>query len=212
MLRSRMTRGLFVTFEGLDGCGKSTQVRLAADRLASQNFPVVVTREPGGTCIAEKIRALLMDPSHESMVDECEVLLYLAARAQHVRETILPAVSRGKLVLCDRFEDATFAYQGSGRGISLETLRMLNDFSTGGIRPDLTFIFDIPVETVFERLNAMNKPADRLESGGREFFERVREGYRTLARDGSGRIRLLDGALPIEQLAGAVCSDITAHI
>ncbi|MBN1575183.1 MAG: dTMP kinase [Chitinispirillaceae bacterium] len=204
MSRCALTRGYFVTFEGVDGCGKSSQAGLLAKRLRSEGYAVVTTREPGGAPIAEKIRALLLDPAHLEMVNECEVLLYLAARAQHLREKIVPELERGAIVICDRFQDATFAYQGFGREVPLEQLRLMNSFATGGVDPDLTFIFDLPVEKAIERLAAMKKPEDRLEAGGRAFFERIRNGYRSIAADAPDRIVLLDGALPIEVLAEKV--------
>jgi dTMP kinase len=204
MSRRNMMKGWFVTFEGVDGCGKSTQADLLRQRFSREGFSTVATREPGGTVIAEKIRGLLVDPFNREMVDECELLLYLAARAQHVREKILPELEQGAIVICDRFQDATLAYQGFGRKLPLEKLRQLNSFATGNISPDLTFIFDIPVEKAFERLAAMKKPIDRLESGGHEFFERIRHGYQTLAAESPDRILLFDGTLPVEVLAEKV--------
>jgi dTMP kinase len=199
-----MKRGCFVTFEGIDGCGKSTQAKLFADRFAAEGYQVFRTREPGGTAIAEKIRALLIDPAHAEMVDECELLLYLAARAQHLREKILPAVASGTVVVCDRFQDATFAYQGYGRGMSLDLLQSLNTFATGGNDPDLTFIIDLPVETAFERMAAMSKVHDRLEAGGELFFSRIREGYLALAAAAPQRIQVIDGTAPVEKIAEQV--------
>ena len=202
-----MTRGCFITFEGVDGCGKSTQARRFLEKLQKEGFSrVVATREPGGTDIAEKIRALVIDPKNTAMVNECELLLYLAARAQHVREKIVPELENGAVVVCDRFQDATFAYQGYGRELSLEELTRLNSFATGGIVPELTFVFDISVEDAFKRLSAMEKQKDRLESGGKPFFEKIRNGYRTLAAVSPERIVLLDGSLPPDRLADQVYS------
>jgi dTMP kinase len=121
-----MSKGVFVTFEGIDGCGKTTQLKLAHEFLTNKNVPCAVTREPGGTAIGEKIRAIILSPEHGEMIDRCELLLYMASRAQHAAETILPAMQRGAVVLCDRFADATFAYQGHGRGISLDILEKMN--------------------------------------------------------------------------------------
>jgi dTMP kinase len=199
-----MRQGCFVTFEGIDGCGKSTQAKLLAKRLMTDHIPVVETREPGGTPIAEKIRALLIDPLHGEMVDECELLLYLAARAQHVREKIVPAVEQNSIVICDRFQDATFAYQGFGRALPLETLQSLNSFATRGIDPDITVIIDLPVEIAFARMAAMNKRPDRLEAGGALFFNRIRDGYLTLAAASPHRIRVFDGTEPPEIIAEKV--------
>lgn len=202
-----MSRGCFITFEGVDGCGKSTQARHFIQKLHKEGFEKVVeTREPGGTAIAEKIRSLVIDPENGAMVKECELLLYLAARAQHVREKIIPELENGAVVVCDRFQDATFAYQGYGRELSLKQLTRLNSFATGGVVPDLTFIFDISIENAFERLSTMNKPRDRLESGGKPFFKKIRNGYRSLAAASPERIILLDGCLPPVRLADMVYS------
>lgn len=202
-----MNRGLFITFEGIDGCGKSTQARLLAETL-KKDFDVITTREPGGTPLAEKIRELLIDPENDSMVNDCELLLYLAARAQHVREVIVPAIDKGGIIICDRFQDATFAYQGFGRDIPLQTLKSLNSFATGGLVPDRTFIFDISIDTAFARLEAMDKPRDRLEAGGRQFFEKIRRGYRFLSKEEPGRIILLDGNASPDILAETVRSKV----
>lgn len=199
-----MKKGCFVTFEGIDGCGKSTQARLLAERLSAEGFRVDATREPGGTAIAEKIRSLLIDPAHEEMVNECELLLYLAARAQHLHERIIPAVQSGSVVICDRFQDATFAYQGYGRSFPLSTLQSLNHFATGGIDPDLTFIIDLPVAVATARMSAMKKGQDRLEAAGEDFFRRIRKGYLSLAEASPGRIRVVDGAPETKTIAEQV--------
>lgn len=196
-----MRKGLFITFEGIDGCGKSTQLSEASKRLNQEGFPIVVTREPGGTPIAEKIRSLLISPEHNEMAAECELLLYLAARAQHVKEKIIPSLDEGKIVLCDRFQEATFAYQGYGRGIPLEVLRSMNGYAAQGLSPDLTFIFDISPELSRTRLELMNKGKDRLEQNGHDFFERIRDGYRTIARENPGRVVLLDGARSVGEIS-----------
>jgi dTMP kinase len=203
-------RGLFFSFEGIDGCGKSTQLALAAERLRSRDVDVVTTREPGGTAIAEKIRALIISPDHEEMCGECELLLYAAARAQHVREIILPALERGAVVLCDRFHLATFAYQGFGRAIPLDLLSTVNDIAAGGTLPDLSFVFDISVQKAFARLAAMNKARDRMELGGEPFFERVAGGYRTLAESDPRHVFLLNADRPAETIAGTVFERIGA--
>ena len=181
--------GLLITFEGIDGCGKTTQLAKAREWLEKRGYRCVVTREPGGTPVSEKIRSLLLSNESGEMCNEAEVLLYLAARAQHVREKILPQMASGAIVLCDRFQEATFAYQGYGRGHSLETLQRMNAFATGGLDPMHTFVFDLPVDTALERMRAMNKTADRLERSPRDFYERTREGYRQLAACCAGRGR-----------------------
>jgi dTMP kinase len=199
-----MKKGIFITFEGIDGCGKSTQLEKAYNRLVSEGFPVVKTREPGGTSIAEKIREILISPLNSEMVNECELLLYLAARAQHVKETILPSLEKGNIVLCDRFQEATFAYQGYGRNISMELLRNLNAFATGGLIPDCTFIFEISPELSCSRLESMNKNKDRLELSGRDFYEHIAQGYHALASAEPERIVLLDGQGSIGDIAERV--------
>lgn len=207
-----MMKGLFVTFEGVDGCGKSTQVQLVTERLLFEGYPVVRTREPGGTPLAEKIRSLLIDPDNSEMVHGCELLLYLAARAQHVQERIVPELNNGSIVICDRFQEATFAYQGFGRGLPMQKLQMLNEFATGGLSPDLTFLFDIPVEKAMLRMSAMHKVKDRLELGGAPFFERIRQGYLQVAKESPGRCIVLDGDLPREKLAETIYETIEKKI
>ncbi|MBN1130237.1 MAG: dTMP kinase [Chitinispirillaceae bacterium] len=197
-------RGLFVVFDGIDGCGKSTQLALAAERMKKKRRSVMVTREPGGTAISEKIRSLVLSSGHGEMVDECELLLYAAARAQHVREKIVPALERGAIVLCDRFDVSTYAYQGFGRKVPLSLIEKVNGIAAAGVRPDITFIFDISVETAFARLSAMDKSRDRLESGGRDFFARVAAGFRSMALQHPEKITLLDATLPVEDLGEQV--------
>ncbi len=199
-----MKKGAFITFEGIDGCGKSTQLGLAAKRLSDESFPLLVTREPGGTAIAEKIREILISPQNREMVNECELFMYLAARAQHVREKIIPALEQGFVVLCDRFQEATFAYQGFGRSISLDFLEKINSFATGGLLPDLTFVFDISVDLSSARMQKMNKTKDRLELNGRAFYQKISEGYRYLAKTEPQRILLLDGSEPPERISEQV--------
>jgi dTMP kinase len=207
-----MKKGLFITFEGIDGCGKSTQVMQAHRMLAGRNIPCTVTREPGGTPVAERIRDILLSPDHGAVSDACEVLLYFAARAQHVRETISPDLDKGNVVLCDRFMEATFAYQGYGRGIPLKTLTGMNDFATGGVTPSLTFVFDIDVATAFSRLATTGKRPDRLEGSGREFYEKVRKGYLALAAADKKRIIVLDGKKSVEELSKIVCERILQRL
>ncbi|MBN2036456.1 MAG: dTMP kinase [Chitinispirillaceae bacterium] len=204
--------GLFVVFDGIDGCGKSTQLDLAAKRLSRRGYDVLTTREPGGTPLAEAIRALVLSPEHDEMCSECELLLYGASRAQHVREAIMPALQRGVVVLCDRFDIATLAYQGYGRSIPFSTLLAINELATGGLAPDLTFVFSIPVEKAFERLQAMRKQLDRLEGNDTVFFERVADGYRELAANNPDTVVLLDAMKPVTELEEAVFKEITARL
>jgi dTMP kinase len=195
------SRGLFITFEGIDGCGKTTQVKAAEANLRQDRIPVLVTREPGGTDIAERIRSIVLDARHQEMCTECEVLLYLASRAQHVAEKILPAIRAGTTVLCDRFSEATIAYQGYGRGVPLDSLRMVNGYATGGLVPDHTFVFDLAVDRALERMRTMGKVADRLEKSPRDFHERIRNGYLSMARAEPGRFTVLDAEESVEELA-----------
>jgi len=188
-----MKRGLFITFEGIDGCGKSTQLALTAKILEENGHSVIVTREPGGTEIGEKIREILISPKNSEMVNECEILLYCAARAQHVREKIIPAINEGKIVLCDRFQEATFAYQGFGRSIPMNVLASINKYATGGINPDLTLIFNITVENSLIRMAKMNKAKDRIEQNGKDFFELIRYGYIELAEQSPESIKIING-------------------
>ncbi|MDR0331102.1 MAG: dTMP kinase [Chitinispirillales bacterium] len=206
-----MARGFFFTFEGIDGCGKSTQLTRVAERLRESGTACVVTREPGGAPISEKIRELLISPCSSQMRPETELLLYLSARAQHVREVVKPAIDRGETVLCDRFEQATFAYQGHGRGLDIDVLRDVNAFATGGISPDITFVFDIPVTLSQERLNQIGKGKDRMESAGVQFFERVRKGYLEAAEKNPQKIKLLDGARDMDVLTGEILGVIEQY-
>jgi dTMP kinase len=200
--------GLFVTFEGIDGCGKSTQVDAARRGLEEKGIACMMTREPGGAPISEKVRGILLSPGNDEMCNACEVLLYLAARAQHVHEKITPALAGGGVVLCDRFMDATFAYQSYGRGVPLEQLFTMNDFATGGVVPSLSFVFDIDVETAFSRLKKTKKMPDRLERSGREFYEKVRSGYLALASLYPQRIVVLNGTATVDELSRTVLESI----
>ena len=204
----RSMHGLFFAFDGIDGCGKTTQLERAMQRLSAEGRHVVTTREPGGTAIAETIRSVILSTAHVAMVPECELLLYAASRAQHVREKIKPALQSGAIILCDRFDLATYAYQGFGRNISLSLLKTINEAATGGCAPDRTFFFDISVDSAFERLATMEKTRDRLETGDRDFFSRVADGYRVLARKDPERIVTFDGEKPIGELAAAVYEKI----
>jgi dTMP kinase len=189
-----------ITFEGVDGSGKTTQLRLLATFLRERGITVVETREPGGTEISEKIRAILLDASHSAMVPQTELLLYAASRAQHVEEVIRPALARGETVLSDRFFDATTAYQGYGRGFDYDDILRLNEFATGGLKPHLTFVFDLPPETIRERLTGRLDGKDRLESLDLAFHERVRNGYRAIADRYPTRVVAVDASRDIETI------------
>lgn len=185
-------RGWFITFEGPDGSGKTTQLRLMAPWLASQGIPVVTTREPGGTPVGERIREILHDCNHTEMTSEAEILLYSASRAQHVGEIIRPAMADGKVVLCDRFYDSTYAYQGYGRGLSLEALRQITTFATQGLVPDLTLYLDVAPEVGIERREASGEALNRLDREALAFHHRVRAGYLALIDAEPDRWRWVD--------------------
>ena len=184
-------RGKFITLEGVDGAGKSTHVAWIAERLKTGGREVVVTREPGGTRLAEKLRALVLA---EPMDPLSETLLMFAARADHVQEVIAPALARGAWVVCDRFTDATLAYQGAGKGVPLERIRQLAQAVHPGLTPDQTLVFDCPYEVSRSRLSNAGRELDRFEAEERAFFERVRAAYRQLAEAEPGRVCLIDGS------------------
>ena len=188
--------GLFITLEGPEGAGKSTNREYLAERLTSAGCDVLLTREPGGTPLAERIRELLLTPSAEPMAADTELLLVFAARAQHLAQVIRPALAAGKVVLCDRFTDATYAYQGGGRGLSLERIALLEGFVQGSLRPDLTLVFDLPVEVGLARAAARGR-LDRFEQEAQDFFEAVRQAYLARAPQTPARYRLLDAAQPL---------------
>ncbi|WP_341783604.1 dTMP kinase [Pseudomonas putida] len=197
--------GLFITLEGPEGAGKSTNRDYLAARLREHGLDVVLTREPGGTPLAEKVRELLLTPSDEGMAADTELLLVFAARAQHLAQVIRPALARGSVVLCDRFTDATYAYQGGGRGLSVERIAVLEQFVQGDLRPDLTLVFDLPVEVGLARAAARGR-LDRFEQEGQAFFEAVRQAYLQRAQGAPRRYSLLDAAQSLE----AVQRDIDA--
>ena len=184
-----MARGRFISFEGIDGAGKSTQHAWMVDRLRQAGHTVVATREPGGTPLGEKLRALLLaEPMHL----ETEALLMFAARREHVAQVIQPALERGEWVLCDRFVDASFAYQGGGRGLDWKKLNDLSHWVLGDLQPDLTLIFDAPVEIAQQRLHAATSNPDRFEQEQAAFFEKVRAAYLRIARENPARVRVVD--------------------
>ena len=191
-----MKKGLFITFEGADGCGKTTQMKLLAEYLKQQGKDVVLTREPGGKGLGEKVREILLN--YDGPVsDRCESFLFLADRAQNIDIIVNPAVEDGKIVLCDRHIDSTVAYQGYGRGLDIERINKLNNIATNGKKPDLTFVFDIDVETSMKRVG---KEKDRMESAGIDFHNRVRKGYLELAKQEPQRIKVLDATKSIEEI------------
>lgn len=195
-------RGTFITLEGVDGSGKSTQASLLVERLREQRREVVALREPGGTPISEKIRALLLDPENAEMADECELLLYEASRAQLVREVIEPALLRGAIVVCDRFYDSTHAYQHGGRGLSDALVSRANELGCCGLSPDVTLVLDIDPAAALARATAQG--ADRLEAEGLAFQQRVRKDYLALAKADPARVCVVDAAGDPALVAGRI--------
>lgn len=191
-----MEKGLFITFEGTDGCGKTTQIEMLKDYFEKQSRTVLLTREPGAKGLGTKLREILLNYDGE-VSPVCESFLFLADRAQHVDTIIKPAVARGEIVLCDRHTDSTVAYQGYGRELDIEQIKMLNNIATSGLKPDLTFIFDIDIDTAQKRVG---KNKDRMESAGIEFFKRVRNGYLEIAKQEPERVKVLDGSKSIETI------------
>jgi dTMP kinase len=204
-------KGLFITFEGIEGCGKTTQIQRLNDYLRGSGHTVEVTREPGGTPIAETIREVLLDPGNHALAPMTELLLYEAARAQHVAERIRPALESGAVVLCDRFADSTTAYQGAGRSLSPEDVQRLHQLATQGVWPDLTFLIDLPVETGLDRVS-LRGTADRMESETLAFHERVRQGFLELARREPRRITIIDGTQTAEAVAEAIRIQVDAFL
>lgn len=194
----------FVTFEGIDGAGKSTHIEALAERLREGGAEVVMTREPGGTALAEKLRELVL---HAPMDALTEALLVFAARRDHIQQVIAPALARGATVLCDRFTDATFAYQGAGRGFDTAVLSALEGWVQQGLQPDLTFWFDLPAETAAERRAAARTP-DRFEQLDDKFFSRVRAGYEARCQQSPQRFARIDASLPREQVWAQVAAQL----
>ena len=194
---------MFITFEGVEGCGKTTQARLLAARLAECGVRTLVTREPGGAAISEQIRAIVLDNKNDGMEPMAEALLYVASRAQFVAEVVRPALAAGTIVICDRFADSTLAYQGYGRGLDVGTLEQLNAIATGGLMPDITFLLELSVAVGLDRRHKEGN-ANRLDNAGSAFHERVRNGYHALAAADTRRWQVID--------AGAAPSVVAAEI
>ena len=195
--------GLFITLEGTEGAGKSTNREYLAECLRARGIEVLLTREPGGTPLAERIRELLLAPSDEPMCADAELLLMFAARAQHLQAVIRPALRKGSVVLCDRFTDATYASQGGGRGVSFERIGILEDFVQGALRPDLTLVFDLPVEVGLSRAATRGR-LDRFEQEGRGFFEAVRNTYLQRAAAAPSRYRVIDAGQDLARVQQAL--------
>ncbi len=194
-----LTRGLFVTVEGGEGVGKSTNLAFIAEQIRASGRELVTTREPGGTAIAESIRRLFLEHHDEPMAELTELLLVFAARAQHLERVIKPALAEGKWVLCDRFTDATYAYQGGGRGLDAQAIAVLESLVQRELRPDATFLLDAPVEVGAARV-AQRGASDRLESEEQIFFQRVRDCYLQRAQAEPQRFRIVDAAQPLAQV------------
>jgi dTMP kinase len=209
--------GLFITLEGIDGCGKTTQAELLADYLTGKGFGVVRTREPGGTDIGRRIRAILLDPESKGITGLAELLLYCADRAQHMAEVIEPALSAGSVVVCDRFTDATAAYQGFARGLGLEVIDNLAEIATRGRRPDITLLFDLPVDKALGRARGRNDKNNtgheaRFEEESSAFHEKVRQGYLEIARREPGRVKVIAAAGSMEEIQAAVRAAVDGAI
>jgi len=209
-MRKTPSKGIFITVEGPDGSGKSTQVDLLVTFLRDRQHRVLVTREPGGTSTGEAIRKILLEPARGThLADETELFLFAAARAQHVREIILPALTQGQIVIVSRYLDATVAYQGYGRNLPLDTIRVVNQLATGGLNPDLTLILDVDSETGLHRAKGADKDTpsgemDRIEAAGIDFHRRVRQGYFAIAAAEPGRCVIVDGRRPIAEVAAQI--------
>lgn len=207
---------MFITFEGIEGCGKTTQVRLLAKALQDLGQAVTVTREPGGCLIADRIRAILLDAEHHAMTPLTELLLYAAARSQHLHDTVRPALAQGHIVICDRFTDATVAYQGFGRGLDSSLIAMLNTLATSGLTPDLTILMDCPVEVGLGRARARIDAAtgareERFELESLRFHEAVRAGYRALAGESPDRFTVISADRTVEAIAAEVAAAVASR-
>jgi dTMP kinase len=203
-------KGLFITLEGPDGSGKSTQVGKIADYLKEKGVAFIQTREPGGTAISDKIRELILDPAHQEMADMTEILLYAASRAQHVHEKIVPALNEGKVVLCDRFVDASIAYQGYGLQTGAQTVSRINEFATTGIKPDRSYLIDVSPETGRSRMEARYSgiQLDRIEQKDFSYHNRVRDGFHRLAGEHPERIKVINGEQGTEEVFEEIKKDI----
>ncbi len=205
-------KGIFITFEGPDGAGKTTQIKSLAKSLEQDGLKVMLTREPGGTAISDLIRSILLSTEHDEMVDQAEVLLYAASRAQHVHQVILPALAKNKVILCDRFIDASIAYQAYGLGMEESVVRSINAFASAGLQPTRTYMLDIPVEESRRRLHSRAAQSDafeldRIEQKEWDYHKRVREGFLSISRQEKSRILLLDASRESNDLSREILQD-----
>ncbi|GAB7027965.1 dTMP kinase [Geotalea toluenoxydans] len=210
--------GCFITFEGIEGCGKTTQIKLLEQHLTEKGFKVLLTREPGGCPIADQIRAILLDAANSAMTPSAELLLYAAARSQHVEEVIKPALADDCIVLCDRFTDATVAYQGYGRGLDLDSIGYLNQLATSGLKPQLTILLDCPVEVglkrALARISGITTGAreERFELESALFHQKVRDGYLKLAENEKERFCIVDGGTNVDETRVAVTTAVIGRL
>ena len=202
----------FITFEGIEGSGKTTQIRLLMDWFRTQDIRALLTREPGGTSIGEQVRAILLNPVNTEMTPEAEILLFSAARAQIVREIIRPRLAEGWVVVCDRFADSTLAYQGYGHGLPMDDLMRITEFATGGLWPDLTIYLDLDVETGLRRKAATPEEWNRMEAKEVAFHKRVRRGYLALAAQNPGRWLVLDANQSVERIQEQIRARVSEEI
>ena len=203
--------GSFITIEGVEGAGKSTCMALAAAEIEKRGKRLLQTREPGGTELGEDLRELLLGHRHHGMADDTELLLMFAARAEHIHRKIRPALHAGQWVLCDRFTDATYAYQGAGRGLSVQRIAQLEDWVQGALRPDLTILMDLPVDMGMERAGKRSAP-DRFESETLGFFQRIRDGYLDIARQEPARVKVVDASRSLAEVSADVVQTIERFI
>ncbi|MCU7853455.1 MAG: dTMP kinase [Candidatus Thiodiazotropha sp. (ex Monitilora ramsayi)] len=207
----KQQRGRFITVEGGEGAGKSSNLAFVQSLLEATGKKVLFTREPGGTPLGESIRELLLGHKHTGMADETELLLMFAARAEHLQRIILPALESGTWVLCDRFTDASYAYQGAGRGIARERIAVLENYVQGDLRPDLTLLLDLPVETGLARAGNRSAP-DRFEKEAMDFFEKVRQGYLNIAAAEPDRVRIINASPALEQVQAQISHIIKDYL
>ena len=203
--------GKFITVEGIEGAGKTTCMQVVTEVIEHQGINAIHTREPGGTDLGEDLRSLLLGHKHTGMSDDAELLMMFAARAEHIAQKIQPALDDGKWVLCDRFTDATYAYQGYGRGIPLEKISGLENWVQGKLRPDLTLLMDLPVEVGMERAGKRSAP-DRFESEAWDFFERIRQGYLSIAAEQPSRVKVIDASQDLPDVQAQVKTAIEAFV
>lgn len=200
MIQHMIGRGRFITLEGIEGTGKSTHLAMIHDILVATGIQVMVTREPGGTALGEALRQIVLDPDYKGMSADAELLIMFAARAEHLASLIRPQLALGNWVLCDRFTDATYAYQGGGRGVPLERIAALEDWAQGSLRPDLTLILDAPPAQALARTRKRGRAADRFEQEDLIFFQRVREAYLMRAREYPERYRVVDASRELNEV------------